>query len=177
MPPETGPGTPETAASSGAPGALPDGTGRPGKIHPACSWPSLAPSSHTVRMCRHLSVSKLEDGGTAPSGRHCPIGGLFFRGPACGSTPYPVTSFCQFLVPSPITSPREWGTALGLDRNREKSERLCASIKCPNTSTHKPCLPKSTKASTVVASIHTNIAPPPPQKKPYRSGINKNTAL
>lgn len=92
---------PETAASSGAPRALPNGTERPGEIHPAGSWPRLAPSSHTVRLCRHLSLSMLEDGGTAPSGRHGPTGGLLFRGPACGSTPYPVTSSWQFLVPQP----------------------------------------------------------------------------
>lgn len=141
MPREAGPGTAGDCGFTGAPGALPVGPGWPGEIHLAYSWPSLAVSNHPAVLCRHLSLGKLEDGGIAPSGRNHLTWGLLFRGMACGSVPHPVTSICQFPVPRQITSPRVWGTALGLDRHWERSECPCASTNCPDTGIHKSCPP------------------------------------
>ena len=85
--------------------------------------------------------------------------GTSFQRPSCGSESHLATSICQSPVPSQIASPRDWGTVLSLDRNRERSKHLCASTKCPNTGIQKSCPHQIHKGNT--RSTHTTGPPKP----------------
>lgn len=150
------PGCQKLWFSFGALGALPAGPRGPGEHRPLAEPGSNQPRCYLVwtpvpGQARGWSDSTIR--------QKLPDVGTSFQRPSCGSVSHLATSICQSPVPSQIASPRDGGTALSLDRNRERSKHLCASTKCPNTGIQKSCPHQIHKGNT--SRTHT-AGPPKP---------------